>query len=92
MNGIGLGKAIAAEPIFGTMIAHMVAVGEESGALDQMLDKVAEFYDDEVSAAAASITSIIEPLLIAVVGAVVGSILISLYLPIFQLSTGVTVE
>jgi type IV pilus assembly protein PilC len=92
MNGIGLGKAIAAEPIFGTMIAHMVAVGEEAGALDQMLDKVAEFYDDEVTAATQSITSIIEPVLIAVVGAVVGSILIALYLPIFQLTTGTTLE
>jgi type IV pilus assembly protein PilC len=92
MNGIGLGKAIAAEPIFGAMISHMVAVGEEAGALDQMLDKVAQFYDEEVAAATASITSIIEPILIAVVGAVVGSILISLYLPIFQLSTGAGLE
>ncbi|MDR2374716.1 MAG: type II secretion system F family protein [Bifidobacteriaceae bacterium] len=92
MNGVGLGKAIAAEPVFGSMIAHMVAVGEEAGALDQMLEKVAEFYDDEVSAATASITSIIEPVLIAVVGAVVGSILISLYLPIFELTTGATIE
>ncbi|MDR2567380.1 MAG: type II secretion system F family protein [Bifidobacteriaceae bacterium] len=88
MNGIGLGKAIATEPVFGAMIAHMVAVGEEAGALDQMLDKVAEFYDEEVTAATASITSIIEPVLIAVVGAIVGSILIALYLPIFQLTTG----
>jgi type IV pilus assembly protein PilC len=92
MRGISLGKAISSEPIFGPMISHMVSVGEEAGALDQMLDKVAEFYDDEVSAATASITSIIEPVLIAVVGAVVGGILIALYLPIFQLSTGTTLE
>ncbi|MDR0625949.1 MAG: type II secretion system F family protein [Bifidobacteriaceae bacterium] len=92
MTGSSLGKAISAEPIFGPMISHMVSVGEEAGALDQMLDKVAEFYDDEVTAATAAITSIIEPVLIAFVGAIVGSILISLYLPIFQLSTGATLE
>ena len=92
MTGSSLGKAISAEPIFGPMIAHMVTVGEEAGALDQMLDKVAEFYDDEVTAATNSITSIIEPVLIAFVGAIVGSILISLYLPIFQLSTGAGLE
>jgi type IV pilus assembly protein PilC len=87
-TGQSLGKAIAEEPIFGAMISHMVTVGEEAGALDSMLEKVAQFYDEEVESAAASITSIIEPVLIAVVGAVVGSILIALYLPIFQLSTG----
>jgi type IV pilus assembly protein PilC len=92
MAGSGLGKAIAAEPIFGPMISRMVAVGEEAGALDQMLDKVAQFYDDEVQAATASITSIIEPILIVGVGVVVGGILISLYLPIFQLSTGQGME
>ncbi|MDR1633502.1 MAG: type II secretion system F family protein [Bifidobacteriaceae bacterium] len=92
MNGVALGKAIAAEPIFGAMISHMVAVGEEAGALDQMLDKVAQFYDEEVAAATASITSIIEPVLIAFVGAIVGSILICLYLPVFQLSTGASLE
>ncbi|MDR1188341.1 MAG: type II secretion system F family protein [Bifidobacteriaceae bacterium] len=92
MSGVSMGKAIAAEPIFGPMISHMVAVGEEAGALDQMLDKVAQFYDEEVTAATASITSIIEPVLIAFVGVIVGSILISLYLPIFQLTTGATLE
>ncbi|MDR1117787.1 MAG: type II secretion system F family protein [Bifidobacteriaceae bacterium] len=88
-TGASLGKAISEEPIFGPMISRMVTVGEDAGALDTMLEKVAEFYDDEVEAATASITSIIEPLLIVVVGSVVGAILISLYLPIFQLSTSI---
>jgi type IV pilus assembly protein PilC len=86
--GRPLGKAIAAEPIFGSMISKMVAVGEEAGALDEMLRKVAQFYDEEVTTATASITSIIEPVMIVGVGGIVGSILIALYLPIFQLSTG----
>ncbi|MDR2380577.1 MAG: type II secretion system F family protein [Bifidobacteriaceae bacterium] len=86
-TGSALGKAIAAEPIFGPMISRMVSVGEDAGALDTMLEKVAEFYDEEVQATTNSITSIIEPILIVVVGVVVGSILISLYLPIFQLTT-----
>jgi type IV pilus assembly protein PilC len=88
-TGRSLGKSIAAEPIFGPMISRMISVGEDAGALDEMLEKVAEFYDDDVAAATASITSIIEPLLIVGVGSVVGGILISLYLPIFQLSTDV---
>ncbi|MDR2454296.1 MAG: type II secretion system F family protein [Bifidobacteriaceae bacterium] len=85
--GSSLGKAIAAEPIFGPMISRMVAVGEDAGALDTMLEKVAEFYDEEVQATTNSMTSVIEPLLIVVVGLLVGGILIALYLPIFQLTT-----
>jgi type IV pilus assembly protein PilC len=86
-TGSSLGKAISAESIFGPMIARMVSVGEDAGALDTMLEKVAEFYDEEVQATTNSITSIIEPLLIVVVGAVVGAILLALYLPIFELTT-----
>jgi type IV pilus assembly protein PilC len=87
--GSSLGKAISEEPIFGPMISRMVSVGEDAGALDTMLEKVAEFYDDEVQAVTNSITSIIEPVLIVLVGSVVGGILICLYLPIFQLTTSV---
>ncbi|MDR2253897.1 MAG: type II secretion system F family protein [Bifidobacteriaceae bacterium] len=87
--GSSLGKAIAAEPIFGPMISRMVSVGEEAGALDSMLEKVAEFYDDEVQQATTAITSIIEPVLIVMVGSIVGAILICLYLPIFELTTAV---
>jgi type IV pilus assembly protein PilC len=71
-------------PIFPTMVAQMVGVGEETGNLDGMLSKVADFYEDEVAAAIKSLTSILEPLMIIVVGGMVGFIIISMYLPMFK--------
>ncbi|EHN11959.1 Type IV fimbrial assembly protein PilC [Patulibacter medicamentivorans] len=70
--------------IFPPMVAHMVGVGEETGALDSMLDKIADFYEAEVAAAVKALTAILEPLLIIVVGAMVGFIVISMYLPLFS--------
>ena len=64
--------------------SQMVAVGEETGALDAMLSKIADFYEDEVDAAVKSLTSILEPLMIVVVGGMVGFIVISMYLPLFK--------
>jgi type IV pilus assembly protein PilC len=69
---------------FPVMIAQMVAVGEETGALDGMLAKVADFYEDEVAAAVKALTSILEPAMIIIVGAIVGFIVISMYLPMFK--------
>jgi type IV pilus assembly protein PilC len=63
----------------------MIAVGEDAGALDTMLSKVADFYDDEVKATTEGLTSIIEPLLIAFLGVVVGGMVIALYMPIFSM-------
>jgi type IV pilus assembly protein PilC len=71
--------------MFPSMVAHMVGVGEETGNLDGMLGKVAEFYEDEVAAVIKALTSILEPVMIMVVGAIVGFIVISMYLPLFQL-------
>jgi type IV pilus assembly protein PilC len=71
-------------PIFPAMVVHMVGVGEETGSLDAMLNKVAEFYEDEVAAAVKALTSILEPAMIIIVGAMVGFIVISLYLPMFK--------
>jgi type IV pilus assembly protein PilC len=62
----------------------MIAVGEETGALDTMLSKVADFYDEQVDAAIKALTSILEPVMIIVVGAIVGVIVISMYLPLFS--------
>ena len=62
----------------------MVGVGEETGALDTMLSKIADFYEDEVAAAVKGLTSLLEPLMIIVVGAIVGFIVISMYLPLFK--------
>jgi type IV pilus assembly protein PilC len=69
--------------VFPPMVGHMVGVGEETGALDSMLSKIADFYDDEVSAAVKALTSILEPVMIIVVGGIVGIIVISMYLPLF---------
>jgi type IV pilus assembly protein PilC len=70
--------------IFPAMVSHMVGVGEETGALDQMLTKIAEFYEDQVDAAVKSLTSILEPVMIVVVGGIVGFIVISMYMPLFK--------
>jgi type IV pilus assembly protein PilC len=72
--------------IFPPMVTHMMAVGEETGALDTMLGKVADFYDTEVEDTVSALTSLIEPMLIGVMGVVVGGILISLYLPMFNIA------
>jgi type IV pilus assembly protein PilC len=70
--------------VFPPMVAHMVGVGEETGALDSMLSKVAEFYEDEVAAAIKALTSILEPAMIILVGSIVGVIVVSMYLPLFD--------
>jgi type IV pilus assembly protein PilC len=67
------------------MVTQMLAVGEETGAVDTMLEKVANYYDSEVEATVNALTSLIEPILIVILGGVVGGILISLYLPMFKL-------
>jgi type IV pilus assembly protein PilC len=69
---------------FPAMVTHMVAVGEETGALDAMFNKIADFYDDQVDAALKAMTSILEPAMIIFVGAIVGFIIISMYLPMFR--------
>jgi type IV pilus assembly protein PilC len=71
-------------PVFPAMVPHMIGVGEETGALDTMLSKIAEFYEDEVAAAVKALTSIMEPAMIIVVGSIVGVIVISMYLPLFN--------
>ncbi len=76
--------------VFPPMVVQMVKVGEETGALEQMLDKVADFYDVEVETTVASLTSMLEPLLIIFMGVIVGAMVIALYLPIFSLATGGT--
>ena len=67
------------------MVTHMVSVGEETGQLEQMLGKIADFYEAEVDAKVKALTSLIEPIMIIFVGGVVGFIVISMYLPIFSL-------
>jgi type IV pilus assembly protein PilC len=83
-RGGTIAAPLAQAPIFPTMVTHMVGVGEETGALDAMLDKVAEFYEDRVEASVKALTSIMEPIMIIVIGAMVGFIVISMYLPLFE--------
>ena len=84
-QGESLSKPLAKHAISPPMVVQMLSVGEETGALDTMLEKIAAFYDDEVTAAVDSLTSMIEPLLIAVVGGAVGVAVIALYMPMFNL-------
>jgi type IV pilus assembly protein PilC len=83
-SGGTIAGALRHEPVFPVMVGHMVSVGEETGALDQTLGKVADFYEDEVAAAVKALTSILEPAMIVLVGAIVGFVVISMYLPMFQ--------
>ena len=84
-RGGTIAEPLRASPLFPSMVAHMVGVGEETGNLDGMLGKVADFYEDEVAAVIKALTSILEPVMILVVGGIVGFIVISMYLPLFQL-------
>jgi type IV pilus assembly protein PilC len=84
-EGIPLYKPLEAEPVFPPMVTRMIAVGEQTGDIDGMLTKIAEFYESEVDAAVKALTSIIEPLMIVVVGGIVGAIVISMYLPMFEI-------
>ena len=84
-RGGSIAAPIAAHGIFPPMVANMVAVGEETGQLEHMLTKIADFYEDEVDAKVKALTSLVEPLLIVFIGGVVGFIVISMYLPIFSL-------
>jgi type IV pilus assembly protein PilC len=82
-RGGTIAAPMAQAPIFPTMVTQMVGVGEETGALDAMLDKVAEFYEDQVEASVKALTSILEPIMIIVIGSIVGFIVISMYMPLF---------
>jgi len=93
-DSVRAGKSIAGpladEPVFPSMVVQMISVGEDSGSLDTMLGKVADFYDEEVQATTEALTSLIEPLMIAVIGVVVGGMIIALYLPMFSIFSAIT--
>ncbi|MGK5681055.1 type II secretion system F family protein [Actinoplanes sp. URMC 104] len=84
-DGHTMSSALRNHPIFPAMVTQMIEVGEESGQISQMLDKVADFYDREVDSAAESLTASIEPIMVLVMGAVVGGMVICLYLPMFTI-------
>jgi type IV pilus assembly protein PilC len=86
-EGVPISIPLIENTVFPPMVGQMVRIGEETGELDKMLSKIADFYEDEVDASIQSLTSIIEPLLMIGVGAMVGSIVIAMYLPMFKLLT-----
>ncbi len=83
-RGGTIAAPLSQAPVFPAMVTHMVGVGEETGALDSMLDRVAEFYEEQVEASVKALTSILEPIMIIVIGGIVGFIVISMYLPLFE--------
>jgi type IV pilus assembly protein PilC len=84
-TGSGLTMSMQSTGVFPNMVLQMCAIGEESGALDQMLGKAAEFYEDEVDEAVKGLSSLMEPFIIVILGTLIGGIVVSMYLPIFKL-------
>jgi type IV pilus assembly protein PilC len=85
-KGDQLANAISREPIFPPMLVRMISAGEQTGKIDTMLEKMADFWDEEIEATLNALTSLIEPLLIVVLGTIVGGIVIAMFMPIFKLS------
>lgn len=86
-EGKTLAEPLSRAKVFPPMVTHMIAVGESTGALDTMLNKIADFYDDEVDSAVSNLTAMLEPMLIVFLGTTVGFVVVSMYLPIFKLLT-----
>jgi type IV pilus assembly protein PilC len=84
-TGVQLNFSMRSTGVFPSLAIQMTAIGEESGALDTMLDKVATYYEDEVDNMVNSMTSLMEPIIMAFLGIVVGGLVLAMYLPIFQL-------
>jgi type IV pilus assembly protein PilC len=85
-EGKNMAEPLSELKVFPGMVVQMVAVGEQTGALDTMLNKIADFYEDEVDVAVAALTSLLEPALMVIIGSMVGTVLIAMYLPIFDLA------
>jgi len=86
-QGRSIAAPLAEQPVFPAMVTQMIAVGEDAGSLETMLNKIADFYDQEVEAATEQLTAMIEPLMVAFLGVVVGGMIVALYLPIFNIAT-----
>ena len=84
-QGKSISAPLALEPVFPPMVVQMISVGEDSGSMEVMLNKIAEFYEAEVEATTKALTSLIEPLMIAFIGVVIGGMIVALYLPVFSI-------
>jgi type IV pilus assembly protein PilC len=84
-QGTGIAKPLSEHAVFPNMVVQMIAVGEDTGALDDMLRKIADFYDQEVEATTEQLMALIEPIMIMVLGGIVGGMIVAMYLPIFKI-------
>jgi type IV pilus assembly protein PilC len=91
-EGKNMAEPLAESKVFPDMVVQMISVGEQTGALDQMLGKIADFYEEETDVAVAAMTSMIEPIMMVVIGGMVGVVLISMYLPIFSLAGNIKAD
>ena len=85
-EGRTMAEPLAETKVFPSMVVQMIGVGEQTGAIDQMLNKIADFYEEEVDVAVGALTSLIEPIMMVVIGGMVGTMLIAMYLPIFSIA------
>ncbi len=88
-TGIQLNASMRATGQFPSMLLQMTAIGEESGALDEMLDKVAQFYEESVDNLVDNLTTMLEPMIMAILGILVGGLMVAMYLPIFQIGQAI---
>ena len=86
-EGKTISEPLAETKVFPPMVVQMINVGEQTGALDQMLSKIADFYEDEVDTAVEGMMKLIEPIMIAILGVIIGVIVTSMYLPLYQVIT-----
>ncbi|HKE20517.1 MAG TPA: type II secretion system F family protein [Kofleriaceae bacterium] len=91
-EGKDLGSPLAESRVFPPMVVQMIGVGEQTGAMDQMLQKIADFYEDEVDVAVGAMTALIEPLMMVFLGTVVGGLIVAMYLPIFELAGNIQAQ
>jgi type IV pilus assembly protein PilC len=84
-SGESMASPLSTHKVFPNMVVQMISVGEDTGAVDDMLDKIADFYDQEVESTAESLTALLEPVMIAVLGGIVGTMVVALYLPMFKI-------
>jgi type IV pilus assembly protein PilC len=91
-EGRNMSEPLADAKVFPGRVVQMIAVGEQTGALDVMCNKIADFYDEEVDVAVASLTSLLEPLMMVVIGGIVGGMVIAMYLPVFSMAGAIKAE
>jgi type IV pilus assembly protein PilC len=89
LQGKPFAQPLSKDKVFPDMVVQMIAVGEQSGTLDNMLNKIADFYEDEVETAVKALTSLIEPLLMVVLGGIIAVLVVAMYLPIFSMAGNV---